>query len=737
MSLAIETVFQQAVMFAQSGRLPEAKQLFQKLLKELPNHPQLLTNLGRIDFQLGNLSSAVKFLQKSVQIDRNQPQAFLVLGNGFFQLKDYQKAIIAFKNAISLSPKDTDAYFGLGIVLHQIKKNEEALSAYDQAISLRPFFAKAFNNRANVLKDLHRYDEAIESLKRAIQIDPEFVDAYYNLGNTQQILRRFESAVSSYDRAIALKADDADSYHNRANALSALGLYGDAIASLERSLQIQPDLIKAYFSKANIYSTVLDYENAIKNYEHVLAFDPNFDFLLGDLIHTKMMLCDWNNLDHLISLLIKKAKKLEKVTAPFPILAVTNSLSLHKKVAEVYSRKLLVEDTKFISPKKEINNKIRIGYFSADFHNHATMHLMADIFKYHDKNKFEVIAFSFGPDKKDEWRARVLPHFDEFIDLRNTSDNEIVECARRKNIDIAIDLKGFTEDGRPEIFRQRVAPIQLSYLGFPGTMGSEFIDYIIADSVLIPAEYQKYYSEKVAYLPNCYQANLDERKISERLFTREELGLPSSGFVFCCFNNSYKITPEMFECWMSILRSTENSVLWLFCNNDLAINHLKTEADNYGVDSDRLIFAKSMPVEEHLSRIRLADLFLDTFPYNAHTTASDAIRVGLPVLTLMGESFASRVAASLLTCVDLPELITASMQTYRELAIELASNTERFKKIKDKLKLSLSKTDLFDAKRFTVDLEMLYKLMVEQHENAVESDHIYLSNTLVALTYEC
>lgn len=726
MSTAIENVFQQAVIFAQSGKLSEAKELFQKLLKKLPNHPQLLTNLGRIEFQLGNLSSALKLIQKSIQINGNQPQAFLILGNGFFQLKSHQKAISAFKSAISLSPKDSDAYLGLGIVLHQIKKNEDALSAYDQAIFLKPLHAKAFNNRGNVLKDLYRYDEAIESFNQAIQIDPEFVDPYYNLGNTQQLLRKFESAVSSYDKAITLKADDADSYHNRANALSALGLYGDAIASLEYSLQIKPDFAKAYFSKANIYSTILDYENAIKNYERVLALDPDFDFLLGDLIHTKMLVCDWTDIDILILQLIKKAKKLEKVTAPFPVLSVADNLALHKNVAEVYSKNILGHDTKFKPQEKVIDHKIRIGYFSADFHNHATMHLMADVFKYHDKSKFEVIAFSFGPDKQDEWRTRVVPHFDEFIDLRNTSNNQIVEVVRSKCIDIAIDLKGFTEDSRPEIFIQRVAPIQVNYLGFPGTMGARLIDYIIADRVLIPTEHQKHYAEKVAYLPNCYQANLEQRTISDKQFTREEFGLPESGFVFCSFNNSYKITPVLFQCWMSILKHTENSVLWLFSNNNLAINHLKAQAANYGIDSERLIFAKSMPVEEHLSRIRLADLFLDTFPYNAHTTASDALRVGLPILTLAGESFASRVAASLLTCIDLPELITSSMQEYSALAIELASNRAQLEKLKEKLALSIESSSLFDAKRFTADLELLYKRMIEKHEQAIADEHIYL-----------
>lgn len=725
MNKAIEDVFQQAVMFAKSGKLSDAKELFQKLLKKLPNHPQLLTNLGRIEFQLGNLSSAVKLLQKSIQIDENQPQAFLILGNGFFQLRDYQKAVFALKNAISLSPNDSDAYFGLGLVLYQIKRNEDALSAYDRAISLKPLHAKAFNNRGNVLKELCRYDEAIESFNQAIMIDPEFVDPYYNLGNIQQVLRRFESAVSSYDTAITLRADDADSYHNRANALSALGLYGDAIASLDHSLQIKPDFVKAYFAKANIYRTIFDYENAIKNYEHVLALDPHFDFLLGDLIHTKMLVCDWTDVDLLISQLIKKAKKLEKATAPFPVLSVTNNLALHKKVAEVYSRNILGDDSGFKPQEKVIHNKIRIGYFSADFHNHATMHLMADIFKCHDKNKFEVIAFSFGPDKQDEWRAQVLPHFNEFIDLRNTSNNQIVEVVRSKSIDIAIDLKGYTEDSRPEIFMQRVAPIQVNYLGFPGTMGSGLIDYIIADSVLIPAEHQKHYVEKVAYLPNCYQANLNQRTISDKKFTREEFGLPESGFVFCSFNNSYKITPAMFECWMSILKHTESSVLWLFSNTNLAINNLKAKAANYGVDSTRLIFAKSMSVEEHLSRIRLADLFLDTFPYNAHTTASDAIRVGLPILTLIGESFASRVAASLLTCIDLPELITNSMQEYSALAIELASNRAKLEKIKNKLALSIESSTLFDAKRFTADLEVLYKTMLEKHEKAIENTHIY------------
>jgi predicted O-linked N-acetylglucosamine transferase (SPINDLY family) len=358
-----------------------------------------------------------------------------------------------------------------------------------------------------------------------------------------------------------------------------------------------------------------------------------------------------------------------------------------------------------------------VGYFSADFHNHATGYLMAELFELHDKSKFELIGFSFGPIANDEMRQRLAKSFDQFIEVGKKSDVEIAKLSRDLNIDIAIDLKGFTQDSRTGIFAYRAAPIQVNYLGYPGTMGADYIDYIIADKTLIPLETQSYYSEKVAYLPDSYQVNDRKRSISGQQFTREELSLPENGFIFCCFNNNFKILPTTFACWMRILKAVEGSALWLFQDNHWAVDNLKKEASNHGIDASRLVFAERMPLSEHLARHNLADLFLDTLPYNAHTTCSDSLWAGLPVLTLMGHTFPGRVSASLLSALGLPELITKTQDEYEALAIELAKNPHNLAEIKFKLANNRFTFPLFGTPLFIKNLEAVY---IKMHERYLE-----------------
>ena len=364
-------------------------------------------------------------------------------------------------------------------------------------------------------------------------------------------------------------------------------------------------------------------------------------------------------------------------------------------------------------PKEQ---KIRVGYYSADFHNHATGYLMAELIELHDHHRFECIGISFGPKHHDQMQLRLEQSFDQFIDASAMSDIQIAQLSRELKIDIAVDLKGFTQHCRTGIFAYRAAPIQVNYLGYPGTMAAEYMDYLIADKVLIPEQSQGAYSEKIVYLPHSYQVNDRQRVISDKVFTRAELGLPEQGFVFCCFNNNFKILPAMFESWMRILKAVEGSVLWLYQDNEGAVDNLKKEAKARGVDPDRIIFAKRLPLEEHLARHRQADLFIDAFPYNAHTTASDALWAGLPVLTLMGQSFAGRVAASLLTAIGLPELITTTPAAYEALAIELAKSPEKLTALKQKLSNNRLTTPLFNTPQFTQDLERAYVQMYERYQ---------------------
>jgi hypothetical protein len=378
--------------------------------------------------------------------------------------------------------------------------------------------------------------------------------------------------------------------------------------------------------------------------------------------------------------------------------------------------------------KRIPSEKVRIGYFSADFYNHAIAYLSAELFELHDKSKFETFGFSLGPNKNDEMQRRISKTFTKFIHAESKSDKELAQIAREMEIDIAIDLTGYTRNSRPGIFSYRAAPIQVSYLGYPGTMGAQYIDYIIADQSVIPPENRPFFSEKVVYLPHSYQVNDSKRRISERKFTKQELGLPENGFIFCCFNNNHKIMPETFACWMRILQATPGSVLWLLQDNHTAASNLRKEAEAMGVENSRLIFAQRIRIEEHLARQRIADLFIDTLPYNAHTTASDALWVGLPVLTCLGKSFASRVASSLLNSIGLPELIAQSQEEYESKAIKLASHPEMLVEIKHKLLKNRLTHPLFNTKIFVRHIETAYIKMYQLHQEGYCPDHICVND---------
>ena len=439
-----------------------------------------------------------------------------------------------------------------------------------------------------------------------------------------------------------------------------------------------------------------------------------------------MKICSWSGLAESLEEISKKIMVNEKVAQPFPLLALNDDALLHKKSSEIY-----IQDKYPFNPvlgpilKRPKNEKIRIGYFSADFKNHPVSFLIAELFELRDRSQFEIYAFSLVK-STDEIVGRLRLAFDHYIEAQGMSDIEIAQLVRSLNIDIAVDLTGITASSRTGIFSYRAAPIQVNYLGYPGTIGADYIDYIIADRSLIPQESQSCYSEKVVYLPNSYQVNDRKRLISDRQFTRQELGLPENGFAFCCFNNNFKILPATLEGWMRILKAVEGSILWLFQDNSWAAKNLKQEAEKQGIAPDRLVFAERLPIEEHLARHRQADLFLDTFPYNAHTTTSDALWVGLPVLTLMGQSFASRVAASLLNAIGLPELITNTQEEYEALAIELALNPHKLADIKVKLAKNRLATPLFDTPLFAKNLENAYIEMHGRYHAGLEPDHIVI-----------
>ena len=627
------------------------------------------------------------------------------------------------------TPNSIGIEFQSALALHQGGQLAEAQVLYEKILRKQPNHFDALHLLGVIFYQTRQLERAVELIGSAIKINPNNAASYSNRGNALQDLKQFDAAIASYDKAIQLKPDYADAYSNRGNALKDLNQFDAAIASYDQAIQLKPDLAEAYYNRGNALKDLKQFDAAIASYDQAIQLKPDFDYLFGTLLHARMQLCDWSGFENNIAKLLKNIELGIKTSPSFGVLALTTSLPIQRKVSEIW-----VNDKYPYNPslgpitKLQRSNKIRIGYFSADFHNHATSQLMADLFETHDKSRFELIAFSSGPDLQDKMRKRVSDAFDQFIDVRMMSDKSVAELSRNLCIDIAIDLKGLTQDSRFGIFSYRVAPIQVSYIGYPGTLGAGYIDYVIADKTVIPEQNRQYYSEKVVYLPNSYQVNDRKKVISDKKFIREELGLPIEGFVFCCFNNSYKITPHVFDSWVSILNAVKGSVLWLIEGNPTAAINLRKEAQKRGLDPQRVIFAMRIQLPDHLARHRAADLFLDTLPCNAHTTSSDALWAGLPVLTCMGESFSSRVAASLLMAMDLPELITQTRAEYEALAIDLATNPVKLRFIKDKLTANRLTTPLFDTPLFTRHIEDAYTEMFERYQADLLPDHIEIKH---------
>jgi protein O-GlcNAc transferase len=758
-----------AVALHQMGQLDRAEAIYRQLIGMDPTNADALHLLGVIALQTGNPTSAVDMISHAIQINPNVAIYYLNLGNALQELKQFDAAAASYDRAITLKPDYAEAYYNRGealqelkqfdgavasydkaialkpdmaeaysnrgIALKELKQFDAAVTSYDKAIALKPDMAETYSNRGNALKELKQFDVAVASYDKAITLKPDYADAYYNRGNSLKELKQLVAAVASYDKAIEIKPDHAEDYYNRGAALQDLKQLKAALTSYDKAIEIRPDYAEAFYNRGNALKELKQLDAAVSSYEKAIELKPDLDFLFGTRLHLKMQMCDWKDFKLNITELSRKVQNGEKTSPSFPIIALPLSLSEHRLAAEIFVADKYPYDSS-LGPLHKFarQHKIRIGYYSADFHNHATTYLMAELFERHDKNTFELIAFSYGPDTKDEMQVRVSQAFDQFLNVTGMSDKAIAERSRKLGIDIAIDLKGHTQDTRLGIFSYRAAPIQVSYLGYPGTLGADYIDYLIADKTLIPQDSQKYYLEKIVYLPNSYQVNDRQRVISQKQLTRQELGLPQDSFVFCCFNNNFKITAYVFDSWVRILKAVDASVLWLLEDNPTAASNLRKEAAQRGLDPARLVFAKRMGLPEHLARHTAADLFLDTLPCNAHTTASDALWAGLPVLTCMGESFAGRVAASLLNAIGLNELVTQTQADYEELAIELATSPTKLKAIKDKLERNRLTMPLFNTSLFTKHIESAYTKMYERYQEDLAPDHIYVEATALATT---
>lgn len=719
---------QHAIQLQQSGMINSANTIYRELLRLHPKNTTVLINLAISEFQRGNLDEGIKLIDRSLKIDPRQAFAHHNRGLALHQMGRFEEALVSYDHAIRIKPDHAESHNNRGLILQELKKSEEAVASYDRAIKLQSNYAQAHSNRGLALQSLKKYKEALLSYDLAVQLNPNVAEIHFNRGNLLKEMKQVNRALASFGHAIRLKPDYAEALNNRGTLLLNLKQLEPALNSFDEVIKFQPLSAQAHVNRGLTLQEMNRFEEAVASFDRALSLQPDIDLHLAVVLGTKLEICDWKDFDDFLLKFEEQARVETRFSIPFDTLMLTDDPEIQKKTSEV--RALKRQSDQLSSGSNFIHighDRIRIGYFSSDFFNHATMHLMEDLFKIHDKSKFELIAFSFGPQIRDDWRQKIVPLFDQFIDVSAHTDIEIAGKARELEIDIAIDLKGYTKESRPGVFAERAAPVQVSYLGFPGTMGSSDIDYIIADRTVVPESSKRYFSEKIIYLPDSYQANINYGAVAERPGSRAQFGLPETGFVYACFNKNAKITPETFSCWMRILKANDGSVLWLFKSNDVAQENLRKEAESRGVAGDRLVFAPWIPREAHLPRIQLADLFLDTFPYNAHTTASDALRAGVPVLTRTGRSFASRVAASLLHATGLSELITDSAAEYEARAIAIATDAELFDRIKRTLQDNLPTCPLFDARLFARHIESAYSEIYRRHQFGLPPDHVHVS----------
>jgi predicted O-linked N-acetylglucosamine transferase (SPINDLY family) len=719
----VEGHYNRGVTLQALRRYGEALECYDRTLALEPRHAAAWNGRGETLRALGRLEEALTSYTRALSSAPDHAEAHNNRGITLQALGRFEEALASFERALALRPDSAESLNNHGAALHELQHFEQALSSYQRALASRPDYVQALSNLGVALHELERYDEALSCHDRAIALLPDLADAHDNRGVTLRALRRLEEAVASHRRALEIEPHHVKAQVNQGAVLWDLRRHSEALACYERALALEP-LAKTYRNEAAALEELGELEDAVASYGRALALDPDGSFLLGDYRHARMQICDWAGFEADQARIVSGLEQGRAMVSPFAALSLLDRAESQRQAAEIWARRECTprRPTQPPGPYPR-HEKIRIGYFSADFRTHALTALTAEMLESHDRSGFELTAFSLGPDVRDAARTRLEPVFERFLSLAAASDGEVAALARQLEIDIAVDLGGYTRGARPRIFALRAAPIQVSYLGFLGTTGAGCSDYLIADPVIVPPPSRRYYVEQIAYLPS-YQPNDSKRVIAPRIPARAELGLPPSGFVFCCFNAHYKINPETLTSWARILAAVPGSVLFLLGGNAAAERNLRRSAADRGVDSERLVFGRRLPFDEYLARYRAADLFLDTLPYNAGATASDALWAGLPLLSCCGETFASRVAASLLTAAGLPELIAADRRSYEELAIGLAADAPRLTAIRSRLAAARQTAPLFDTAAFTRNLEALYRRMYERSRSGLPPQHL-------------
>jgi len=760
-----EALFRLGIIKARAGDMPAAAATLSAAERANPESLEIRVILGHVLMNSGKPREALSAYERALAAKPDAAEALYGRGNALQALGRSEAAVESYSHALVLAPESAEILTNRGNALQDLGRLDEALSDYDHALLLAPGVAMLHNNRGNLLRELRRYGEALASFGRALELEPQYVEARINRGIVLHDIKRYPDALSEFDAALRsdpglalthrLRAgvlhdlnrreDSASAYRaalqihpedpetlcNFSILLYELGRYPEALECLDRALRLRPADIKAINNRFQCLRAMRRNEEAAETMEGLMAAVPDWGYAAGNLLHARAHCCRWVDDESSRKSLVEEVLSGRKADMPLSFLAVTDSA-----VAQLACARTWVDD-KFpvnqdVMPPvfAKPHDRIRVAYVSADFREHPVAYLMAGVFERHDRSRFDITGVSLAPDDGSPAARRVRQALGHVVDVHGRSDAEVADMLRDREIDIAVDLMGHTFGSRTGIFSLRAAPIQVNYLGYPGTMGAPYIDYILADRIVIPAEYRSGYSEHVIYMPDCFQANDDRRWIAERRFSRSEAGLPEAGFVFCCFNNSYKINPAVFARWMELLRSVEGSVMWLFADGSATARNLHAEARRLKVDPGRLIFAERVPYADHLARLQLADLFLDTWPFNAGTTASDALWVGLPVLTCPGEAFAARMAASLLTAMGLTELVAADEGDYLRIARMLASEPSTLAVLRSRLWSLRYQSPLFDTSRFCRNIEDAYRLMWERSRQGLNPEDIDMTARL-------
>lgn len=727
----LRRLFQQGLDLHGHGRLAEAEPIYRQLLTQTPGNAEVLQLLGTLCAQQGRNGEALDLLGQAIARNALSAPPFVVLGNVLAAEGRVAEALDAYDKAIRIDPGCAQAFDGKGTALYVLRRYDEALASYDAAVALQPHFAESFNNRGYALQQLKRYPEAIASCDKALTINPRFADALNNRGTSLNLSGRFEEALASYDAALAIQPDYADAHYNRGNTLLALrrlddalaaqewalrlqpgyaaalngrgnvlhhlGRLDEALASYDAALVLQPDLADALNNRGRTLHTVQRHRESLESYETALSIAPDSGIALAGAALAALHLCDWPRCAGFAPNLMRRAET-GSFVPPLTLLAYGADERLQLQAAKTAIAELVLTKPEVLARHgRRDGDKIRLGYLSSDFGEHPVGAQIVELLERHDRTRFDVLGFSTGADDGSALRARIAKAFDQFHDLSPLGDASAAQQIADERIDILIDLNGHTLGARFGILARRPAPVQASWLGYAGTSGADFIDYVIADAHVAPPGCEFAFSEKIIRLRGSYFVS-DRMRMIGQAPQRSQEGLPETGFVFCCFNAHWKITAATFDVWMRLLAQTPGSVLWLRAAGEDVCGAMRQAARASGVDPSRLIFAAKAELSVHLARHALADLFLDTLPFNAHATACDALWAGLPVLTCRGASFCGRVGVSLLHAAGLPELVTDDIESYQTLALSLARDPERLAALKATLKsghIRLFDTDLF------------------------------------------